>query len=592
MATNLLLRQKYHQYKSFSPTGTYLGLIQNIKETFNYNQTIASAFAQIQFTVEQSADVASQAVTPITDEQGNAITDEAGNPLLIERQPDIVGSNNSNALIANNNLLQVWEYSNYYPNGILKFSGYISKWKTTFGSTDDILVTAISNGQDLGQYLISSGDTAYITQNVDDGSTQPLYTSATPVQFGVGQTFTVAAALQLGGISIELTTAEIGTLYIGVYAMSGTSPNPQTPFAAGGVDAAIASGTLSLGILSSKTVEKIGFSALPTLNPSTTYYFWVTYVNNSGDAAQAFVYTNAANPYANGQLYTGQNHFTGFWTTSPVAGSDMYFIVYQHGGAITGTYTNDDPSFIISDVMNNYASQGGLITQPVGGYTNTGTITSYTFKQQTILQALQAIINLSPATWYWYIDPATGVLHFAKQNSVADIVIIKGRHINELDIEATKENIINQAYFTGGDDGTNTSTNILVKVQGVQGSNRVGLAQLSDNRVNSTTGGVTTARLIANNYINSNNAETYITNVTIQDQAMDINLITLGQSIGFSGFGNFVDNLLLQVVGLNYQSDQVVLQLGTLPKRPTKAFADAQASLAYTQTVANPSTPS
>jgi len=211
---------------------------------------------------------------------------------------------------------------------------------------------------------------------------------------------------------------------------------------------------------------------------------------------------------------------------------------------------------------------------------------------QTILQAIQATVALAPANWYWYVDPATGVLQFAKANTVADITIIRKRHINEIDIEATKENIKNTAYFTGGDDGTATSTNILVKVSKALGGNRVGLALLSDNRVNSATGGTVTAKLIAQNYLNVNNSEQYIANAIIQDQTMDINLLKLGLMVGFSGFGNFVDNLLLQIVGVNYQSDQAILQLGTLPKRDTAVVAAIQAGLQYAQTVANPSTPS
>lgn len=585
---NLLLRQKYHQYKSFSPTGAYLGLIQNVKETFNYNQLIASAFTQIQFTVEQSADVASQAVTPLQDEQGNTITDESGNPLLIERQPDVVGGNNSNALIANNNLLQVWEYSNYYPNGILKFSGYISKWKTTFGGSDDILVTAISNGQDLSQYIVQSGDTSYISQATDTGNN--FGSGLIDLNKGgdyewVDQTFTVPdATVLIGGISVELTPPEAGILTILLYQMNGLTPNRNA-------DTLLTYGSAAT-TFTTKTVQKVSFNPIPTLNSGITYYFMVQWSANTQDIVQASIFASNSDPYTGGLVYTNQTNNGTDGVPALQGGYSLYFVIYKHGGSITGAYTNDDPSFIIGDIMTNYIAQGGLITKPVTGYTNTNTITSYTFKMQTILQAIQAVVALAPATWYWYVDPASGILQFAKADTTADITIIKGRHIDEIDIEATRENIVNSAYFTGGDDGTGTSTNILVQVNGTKGTNRTGLALLSDNRVNSTSGGVTTARLIANNYINSNSAETYITNVTVQDQAMDINLIKLGQTVGFSGFGNFVDNLLLQVVGLNYQSDQVILQLGTLPKRTSKAFADAEAALAYLQTVANPTTPS
>ena len=498
----------------------------------------------------------------------------------------------------------------------------------------------------------------------------------------------------------------------------------------------------------------------------------MTWSPDSGSDTAATIYASSSNPYAGGQMWTMGTSGTYYLLTASYPSDDLYFIVWSHGSSITGAYTNDDPTFILTDIMNSYISNGGDVSIPVatgggvtagfsdasipgaywgnayaqvftpntnisltalqlnayvsssnatfsvqicqgdpsldsdatigglfsytfggsnvaiatsnpvtisntspsniaitfptsvnlvsgtkyyllitfgqgaigtlvlrgastgetptdtqagrlyynnvavnnsggvpsldsthpymyfvinpgssGGFQNTGIITSYTFKMQTILQAIQSIMQLAPSTWYWYVDPATNALQFAQQSATAQITIIRKRHIDEIDIEATKEGIINNAYFTGGDDGTATNTNILVKVTSTNG-HRVGLAQLSDNRVNSTSGGVTTAKLIAQNYLNQNAKEQYITNVTIQDQTVDVNLFKLGMTIGFAGFGNFVDALLLQVVGLNYQSDQVVLQLGTLPKRTSKAFSDAEASLAYLQTVANPSTPS
>ena len=234
----------------------------------------------------------------------------------------------------------------------------------------------------------------------------------------------------------------------------------------------------------------------------------------------------------------------------------------------------------------------GAGSNPNGGYSATGTLATYTFKMQTVLQAIQAVIALAPANWYWYVDPGTGVLNFALSNTTPDVRLVKGVHLNELDIEATKESIKNTVYFTGGDDGTATNTNILVKKTTTQGTNRKGLVLLSDNRVNSTTGGTVTAGIIAINYLANNANETYITNVTIQDMTMDVNLVKLGKMIAISGLGNFVDALLLQVVGVNRQADQLIAQLGTLPMRTSQQVATIESQLSYQQTVANQSTPS
>lgn len=757
--------QKTYQAKIFSPSGAYMGLLPNWIQDFTYNQNIATTFAQCQLTVAQDSDVASLPITPITDENGNAITDENGNSLLIERQPDIVGSSNSNAFIANNNQIQIYEYSQYYPNGLLVFSGYISKWKTVFGVADNIIITCLSQGTDMNNILVSSGDVTYISQTTDDGSSIQVFNTTTSAE-AVMQTFSVPTATSIGAAAFELTitsaTAQVG--YI-LHQQIGTQPDITN-------DPILTYGYATPGIIT-KQVQKISFNQPTTLIPNNTYYIEIYWV----DSSTLTVFANSTRPYGAGTVYSN-SFFATSWGTNTSYAWSLYFVIYQHGGSVTGTYTNDDPSFILTDVMNNYVTNGGqcaippstitpLISQlykdntivggfwstayaqiitpgktmtfdtvqyrgdvgsnvdnltvqlyrgdpsldsvvvtsgtgvytlggsntliatsntvalsslvdaavtltfatpqtltggtqyylllffnqgqsvsmlldtasandpitdsqvgklylaritsnntsaamaynssfpamffqiglgagtnPAGGYSNTGTLTSYTFRMQTVLQAIQAIISLAPANWYWYVDPATNILQFAQENTSADITLIKGRHINSLDIEATKETIKNDAYFTGGDDGTGTNTNILVRVQGTQGSNRKGLALLSDNRVNSTSGSTVTAKLIAQNYLNNNSAETYITNATIQDGTMDINQIKLGMMVGFAGFGNFVEGLLLQVVGITRRPDQVDLQLGTLPLRDSKVIAIINTALAAQQTVAVPSVPS
>jgi hypothetical protein len=760
--------QKTYDYKCYSPSGSYLGTIprSQIISDFGYNQNIATTFAQMTVLVALDTDVASQPVDFITDESGNPLTDENGNNLVIERQPDNVGSTNSKNLIANNNLIKVYEYSNYYPNGILVFSGYISKWKTNYGGSNEgqVELTCLSNGNDMKDVLVTSGDSVVINQNSDDGSS---FTS-TNAGFGqwILQTFSLATAYQISGISLELTATVQAQLQIEIKQQISTSPNP-------GSDPIVASGTVTVPV-QTKTVTKVSFTNPTTLNPQYTYYIQILWQ----DTSNLTIFSKAGQPYGGGNVYTLTSSGTYFLNPVLQAGYSLYFLTYQHGGSVTGAYVNTDPSYMLTDVMNNYTSQGGLITQPVstlnpvvsqsygdsnipgaywscafaqvlqsatnltfdtiqiklpigttslsgfqspslykgspasdsvtvisgsgsystsnpqvslpavastsvnpnnglativfaspitltggqayylqwffnqgaftnglqgvstidptvsspfgaiysglvlanntsagmatvtgvqaaylilalgagsspnGGYSNTGQLATYTFKMNNTLSALQAILALAPANWYWYVDPADGSLHFSIANTVADFTVIKGRHIDEIDIEATKENIKNIAYFTGGDDGTGTNTSILTKVTTAQGSNRLGLALLSDNRVTSTTGGTVTAKLISQNYLNNNSSETYITNLIIQDQTMDINLIKLGMMCGFAGFGNFVDNLLLQVVGITRTPDQVTLQLGSLPKRDSQVVAALNAALQATQTGNVPSVPS
>ena len=341
-------------------------------------------------------------------------------------------------------------------------------------------------------------------------------------------------------------------------------------------------------------VYTFSFPSAVTVTPLTQYFFAIYAGDNQGGQ----IYYNNAGGYAGGNMwyssYGGAGGSTNFFDTGGfnTTGYSLYFATYYVTTPNSVPFTNQDPSSILTTIMNTYIAAGGLVGLPGGGITNTGVLTTYTFKTQTMLQAIQTLIGLAPANQYWYVDPATNTIQFAKSNTVADIVLIKGRHINELDVEATRENIKNNIYFTGGDDGTGLSHNIFVNVSNPLNGNRVGLALLSDNRVNSTSGSVSTAKQIAQEYANDNNAETYITNITILDFTMDTNLFKPGKMVSFAGFSPFINNLLLQVLSVQKSSDQVVIQLGTLPLRTSQAVADIQAGLAYLQTVANPSTAS
>lgn len=768
--------QKHHDYIISDSSGVYKGLLPNVTSDFGYNQNVQTVGAQIEVTVAQSADVAQLPVEPIYSEDGNPLTDENGNTLLIERQPDVVGSSNANALIQNNNQIKVYEYSSYYPNGLLVFSGYISKWKAKFGNEDNIVITCLNNGQDLNNYPVATGDTASISQTTDNGTTKSVYPNNNHnlTSIAQGQNFTAASTISVGGVTVELTTVESGTLSIGVY-----SGNLSAGSILGG--SALASGTVHVGTLSTKTVQKVTFNVPSTLTSGQQYYFLVQWSpDNTGSANPATVYLNSTNPYSSGDSFTVNSSGT-YYSVGSMNNADMYFVIWAHGTSTTSAYSAKDPTFILTDVINNYNAAGGQVsipsvainslvscqlndatlpsgywgdafaqiftpsknltinivqlymgissgsetiytvsivkgdpsldsasvisgsygytlggsntviansnsttvtnstpaptafsfTNPVnlisgqeyyllitwgqgqygnlitkgastgeapadtqvgrlyisnatinnasaypalnssypymffnlaylnplptkltGGYSNTGNSLTYTFKLQTILQAIQTLFNAAPANWYWYVDPATNVLQWAATNTVADLTIIKGKHINTLEIEATKENIKNIVYFAGGDDGTGTNTNILVKKTATISPNRVGLAILSDNRVNSTNGGTTAAALFANEYLADNASETYITNVTLLDRMIDTNLIKLGMMIGFAGFGNFADSLLLQVVGIQRKPDEAILQLGTLPIRASQAVSQLQAEISAQQTVNTTTTPS
>ncbi len=114
------------------------------------------------------------------------------------------------------------------------------------------------------------------------------------------------------------------------------------------------------------------------------------------------------------------------------------------------------------------------------------------------------------------------------------------------------------------------------------------LHRLNDSRVTLAT----TAELLSQSEIDRNNQIVYRSTISVLDKTYDIETIKLGQMIGFRNFGNYIDLLKLQVVGLRYTHDSVELQLGSLLPKITRRVQDIKRNLEAEQTQSVPVAPS
>jgi hypothetical protein len=567
---------KTYEYKIYRGT-TYLGLLPYVTSEFSYSQSINSSGSQLTITVGESPDTARYAVQALTDEGGNEITTEAGETITTEREDDLVGSGSDNALIQNDNLVKVYEVSENHLNGLLVFSGYISKWRALFGGADSVEITVLSDGQDLNQWIIPGG-LAY-----GDDQTQ----TSTNSDFGFwydrryGQSFTTAATTtNIGKIDLKLArnSAANRNMRVRLWNNPAEATTGGTPLASADV--------LVTSVNPAYVQTSFVFTDPVTVTPSTSYFFSLEILDVasvSGDSTTwgAFQSQSPAN-YTGGSMYRSISGAS--WTLE--SAESMWFKTYKVEDTTERTYLDRDPSYILNDIMDNYSG----VVIPYATFPDTSiTIPSYTFKLNTVLEGLRAIGDMAPSDWYWFVDPSDNTLYFQQASAEADITVIKGRHINYLSIEGTKETVVTKAYFSGGDDGT--GDNVFVVVTDDTSNNRLGITRLSDNNVNGTDGN-STATILAQNYIDRNNIEIYRTSVTINDSTMDTNLFKLGMMIGFTGFGTFVDRLILQVVGIDKRPDNVTLQLGSLQPRASQIVESIQYSITSVQTSNNPNIPS
>ena len=571
--------EKKYLYKITRGT-RYLGVLPNVTSPFEYSQNINSAGAQLNITVADSADTSNLPVEELQDEYGNPLLAEDGSTLTTERVADIVGDGNENALIRNDNKVEVVEISDQYPNGTTVFKGFISKYKVTFADVDSVAITVLSNGQDLSHYLVP-GSTGYTLDQ-----SQSSYTA---VDDGLGLWDTGAGNRRYG----QKFVTGVGVTNIAKITLRLWSASNQTATLKLWTDTSVTTllGTASVTVIGSASLfaeYDFVFSSPITVTASTAYFITI-----QADAASTSS-TVLGLGYKDSDVYAGNSMWRSLggaaYDTSTVSTYDMFFKTYYTSPSTAKTYTSSDPSTgILSDLMTDYTSRGGALT--LSTPSATGYSVTYTFNINTTIEGINKVLELGPSNWYWYVNPATDTLYYKQTATTADHTFIKGRHIHSLEIEATKENIANVVYFTGGDAGSGSNVYVNVNSSSSLLVNRRGLVRLNDPKVKGATGAAT-GTIIANNYISGHNTQTYITQVEIANSSYDITTIDLGEIVGFASFGTFVDNLLLQVVGINRKEDSIILSLGELPHRATEQMEEIQRSLEATQTVSNPSAPS
>lgn len=251
----------------------------------------------------------------------------------------------------------------------------------------------------------------------------------------------------------------------------------------------------------------------------------------------------------------------------------------------TVPFSGVDPTDIFKTVLDNY---GGAIAYDGSSTDDTGLSLSYTFITATVLEGVKKAFDLAPAGWYWYVDLGTNVAYFKNTASTATHTLIKGNHLSEINIVLSTQEVKNVVYFTGGDSGGGSNLfEVYVDQDSIDDFGQQ-VERVSDNRVTLTA----TADAIADGILDSQKDEKNYTVVEVLDETYDITLFKPGDTVGFAGFGSFVDNLILQIVRIDYTPDKVKLSLGELPTRLSSTVEQVRRDLLALQTVNNPSTPS
>lgn len=293
--------------------------------------------------------------------------------------------------------------------------------------------------------------------------------------------------------------------------------------------------------------------------------------------------------YLVGGLDVGTSHYIrAFARNSEGYSYSATEIMISTENLTTVTLNNTDPTDMFKVAVDNANTQGSMIAYDGSSTDDTGLSLDYTFTLATALEGIKVAYSLAPAGWYWYIDLGTNIAYFKNTLTTATHKLIKGRHLTNLKLRMSIQNVKNKVYFTGGDIGG--GVNLFSYYSDDASINSFGprIDRRTDNRVTVQE----TANAYGDGAINAGKNEAYYTEVDVLDSTYDITLFKPGDTVGFRGFGNFIESLILQIVRIDYTPQKVKLYLGTLAPRQTSDIERVKRELLSLQTVNNPTEPS
>lgn len=564
--------QKRYKYKSYT-NFVYNGLLTNVVSEFNLREEINSAGSQIELELATSfQDAGPELLTDllVTDD-GDFVVSTDLESIIVDTDISIPG------IPALNDNIEVWEYNEYYPDGLLIFEGKVTKWKSDF-KNNTTKVTLLSLGVQLDNYLVQIFPNDVLIENNTTNSEVIIYSEwKDPLDRinEVAQTFVPGVTSDIN--SVYLNLGNPGTqdvpCTVSIYAGTPTSPG-----------ALVASVTRNVPPQASNTRTLFQFSAAATLEASTTYYFSIRNNSFSIDATNTIsVGIDTLAGFSDGQRYS-MNDLTG-WASNA---DDIGFQLATSSGGIGNAFNSYDPSDIVRELLDNFNALGGAVTydDDLFSIEPTDTTVSYTFKFNTYLDAIKKCVELAPQDWWYFVDPAYSVVYFQSLGQHPDHTFVLGKHLDNLEIEYSLEDVVNTVYFSGGNDGS--GFNLLINATNADSVDRYGtwLKTPTDNRVTDET----TATLLAESMINQYKNPRFHTNITIPSSVYDTNSIKIGDIVSFANFNSLIDSLQLQVMAKETNPYAVNLTLAILPPTQSKRIEDIKRNLDKEQTRDNPNT--
>lgn len=594
---NRQLPQKKHRYKVRSPSGDYLGDWRDVASDPSYKQDINNIIGSMPISFARNDLSIEPKVEALLNEDDAPLTNEDDSTFLIDVTPvsalgegtnldtnydvevdSIYGQfeallNEDDTPILNEDGSTILVEEGY-PLGRPIFRGYIPRWELPLsgvGITSEIR----SYSQDLANLILETEDTPYLTYDTLNGNSIGI-SGGGPTDYTIlGQSFIMAQAKTISKIRLFAFAGWYTDVEFTV-TVKGGYPLVPTGITYG-------SGT---GVANRNELQPyidVVFDA-PLELPAETHYFEITtdFAKTGGNSTYPinFSLTNSSN----GVLRYKLGKF-GSWTT--YSSNHIAFSLYEAGQDTTVPFASEDPSDILRSIVDFARGRGMRINYTSDSIVDTGTTVSYTFRGQTVKEAIEKVLELCPAGWFYYYDFGTDTIYLRERSTTPDRWLRQGQTVVDGKIIKTIEQVVNDVLFTGGGDPALYTRD--QDLTNVGNTTRRGLKKLSDNRVTVEA----TAHILADSEINQYKDPLYAGDVTItEDGTFYLEDVAVGEMLGFIGFGALVDAIVVQSVSKDYKPDTMPLALTYNVPRVNKRVEDIKRNLDTLETTNNPNSPS
>lgn len=571
---------KTYLYKYFSSTSASKGIVQNVISDFSLSQEINRAGGQLELAVEgniNDRDPTAEYDT-LVDENANYVIDENSNNIVTGVEYTLTG------VPILGDRLEAWEFSEFNPDGVRKFNGLVTKW-----SYDDAQrktnVTALSYGVRLDNKIVEILPGSVFTSNLATDGTESMqaldYDPSTTTTY-FAQTFQSPSDVDLITINLKMTVPSSALSGNTAFLLSHFPPKIYIKLYSGtptGVNSYIAGGYIYAQFedVDIETDIAFTFSSGKPITAGSTYYFYIyheempfapTIINLAVD--------NSAN-YSSGTRYS---YVSGSWVDQS---DDMWFSIISSTGAIGNTFNSYDPSAIVEEALDLFIASGGEISYNSSTIDSTGTNVSYIFRFNTYLDLIQKCVELAPANYYWFVDPASNLLYFKQRATSADHILIKGTHFITYSLERSLEDVKNLVYFSGGDDGS--GTNLMDSTSNSESISSYGswVQTITDTRVTDPT----SAEILMDSVLLEKAYPEFRIELFIRD-TYDDSTFLIGQIVQLRNTNPIVDSLLLQIQSMRQTKAGTYLSLGQLTPTQNKRIEDVKRNLRLLESANNP----